>query len=95
MSSQDEYARPLYRITSTMARQMAQEDNLAKKSWLGPEKTVETLREDLSRNLNKFELARSSGNSEEMWRRAANVANFLWMIAHRSDHDHGPDAPHD
>ncbi len=79
MSTQDEYAKPLAHAQALMAEQMARPENVAKESW----RTTDAidLMDAFDRNT---ELLFAARDRDEMWRRAANVANFAWMIADHS-----------
>lgn len=85
MSLPSEFSRPLYHAMALMQAQMNEPSNLAKPHW--DQVLVADLQRDLTRNLNKLELARKEGDAAAAWRRAANAANFAWMIAAKVEHD--------
>lgn len=82
-----DYQVPLDRMTAEMAEQLAQPENLEKVSWV--DATFEELDEALDRNLRELRAQTWRGpllDEEEIWKRAANVANFAWMLADKASH---------
>ena len=84
MSSPDEYKEPLERAIKEMRDQMARPENVAKSSWL--ESTPRSLTANLDHHLARLVDAVVIGDDGEAARRAANVANFAWMLADYAAH---------
>jgi hypothetical protein len=66
-----------------MREQMEKAENVEKPHWLSEEKSFIVLADDLQVNLNKLTQAVRDRIVADAWRRAANAANFAWMIADR------------
>lgn len=79
MSTADRYGPPLERAIQAMRDQMAEPENVDKPDW--SHLSEPGLLSGLHRNLGQLELATDAGDRAAAFRRAANVANYAWMIA--------------
>ena len=84
MSKPEDYSAPLERAIQEMRDQMAKPENIAKSSWL--ESTPRWLAVKLADNLRSLLESVEAGDAGGVHRRAANVANFAWMLADHTEH---------
>jgi len=78
-----DYLPPFARLMEVMQEQLAK--NQQKYSWY--DATFEELDEALDRNLRELRAQTWRGplfDEQEIWKRAANVANFAWMLADKT-----------
>ena len=85
MKTTADYLPPFSRLIEVMEEQLGKPENREKYSWY--DATFEELDEALDRNLRELRAQTWRGplfDEQEVWKRAANVANFSWMIADRA-----------
>jgi hypothetical protein len=79
VSTADRYGPPLERAIQAMRDQMAEPENVAKPDWSHLD--TPALVDGVYRNLDWLDRSREPGDRAEAFRRAANVANYAWMLA--------------
>jgi hypothetical protein len=80
MSTKDQYGPPLEKCIQAMRDQMAKPENVEKPNWHSTR--LKNLIDKLNYNL--YLLTDGDLEDEDAMRRAANIANYAWMIA---DHE--------